>query len=463
MGVKSHYARAQRNPYDESYPLQMIPLGITDEDVLEAEIEIDMTNPVGHSVSWQINDPRLSSQKDQWVSDVQDDLSAGTPRALNEGVGQDDANEPDEDSAEKSKFRYIQRGYNLINGQDIARGDEMDSHSRVLSKGFWSFVHTGVQSGVPWRTMALNADPIGYTSGTTSGPPDWVLMDLMGTTQPIQHDQRKINATLPDEFSTISYMHSTSGAINLNTKTYPDDSPYFKAPARTKPLEAVFKNLRDDADVESLLEEIQSYQDSELFRYAGDLALVDGYDSGAATEWEKETLLRNMISCLTTKSNTFGVWGAGQVVNKARGNEKWGEFEDGDTVRAEKRFFAIVERYIWPGKDGVPGNAHVDENGELDRISVQNQDIPLDDETIRDRLFQLPGSPPFVKGGVGRLHIDTKGTYPEYDGPQKVEMNHFASAALGQVVWNQSSLEEAYNPPQAVTKYRVVYFKYLDE
>ena len=59
--------------------------------------------------------------------------------------------------------------------------------------------------------------------------------------------------------------------------------------------------------------------------------------------------------------------------------------------------------------------------------------------------------------------MDTKGTYPEFDGPQKVEMDAYASAALGKVEWKHSSLEDASNPPQAVVKYRVVYFKYLDE
>jgi len=37
-----------------------------------------------------------------------------------------------------------------------------------------------------------------------------------------------------------------------------------------------------------------------------------------------------------------------------------------------------------------------------------------------------------------------------------------SQAALGKVAWTKSSLEDAYNPPQAAIKYRVVYFKYLD-
>ena len=42
-------------------------------------------------------------------------------------------------------------------------------------------------------------------------------------------------------------------------------------------------------------------------------------------------------------------------------------------------------------------------------------------------------------------------------------MDRYAGHSLGQVRWTESTLENAYNPPQPVVKYRVVYFKYLDE
>ena len=49
------------------------------------------------------------------------------------------------------------------------------------------------------------------------------------------------------------------------------------------------------------------------------------------------------------------------------------------------------------------------------------------------------------------------------DGPQEVGMDDFARHSLGDVRYQRSSLEDAYNPPQPVIKYRVVYFKYLDK
>jgi hypothetical protein len=135
-------------------------------------------------------------------------------------------------------------------------------------------------------------------------------------------------------------------------------------------------------------------------------------------------------------------------------------------VLGEKRFFAIIERYVWPGKDGVPGNAHLNSSGSWDRLAFPDSKISLDENTT-DRLFGLPGSPPLRRSGAAqsgtRLVLNTQGGYPEYDGPQEVGMDDFTRHSLGDVRYQRSSLEDAYNPPQPVIKYRVVYFKYLDK
>lgn len=458
---------------DGRRPRQMIPLGETEEDVLRARFDLDLRNGGQEVVSWQINDPRLSWHREQWIMDDED---GGTPGQLNEIAGR--PLEPEEESTEKSKMRYFQRGPGAIQaspGQGrrfpLNRPDEYNSRSRITSKGYWSVIHTGIQNLEPWRTLDLG----GGESNTADGPPDYVLLDLLGATYPMQHDQWKINSTLPDEFSTVSFMNSTAGQVNLNSKIYPEDSPYFSVPERRKPLEAVFKHLRTDGEIERLLNDIEDYQERDFFKYIGDLSRMPNYrraDRGA-TQFEHEELLRNMAGCLTTKSNTFGLWGVSQVVQKARGQEDWGKFEDGDLVLGEKRFYAVIERYIWPGKDGVPGNAHVDDKGQWDRLADQvtvNQTwrklLPPDqwDGTNTDTLFNLPGSPPAYKPNRRRrLVLDRRGSYPMYDGPQEVEMDRYAGHALGKVRWTESTLEDAYNPPQPVIKYRVVYFKYLDE
>ena len=458
---------------DSKRTVQMIPLGETSEPehVLEADFELDTRFTDGpKTVSWQISDPRLSWHKESWILDTESEGTPGEPNAIG-----GEALEPDDDSSEKSKMRYFQRGPGQVKSMEadsprafpLNRPDEYNSRSRITSKGYWSVLHTGIQGNpdqneppTPWRTLDL-----GGGESNDSGPPDYLLLDLIGATYPMQHDQWRINSTLPDEFSTVSFMNSTAGQVNLNSKVYPDDSPYFMPPERSLPLEAVFKHLRTDEEVRRLVDAINDRQESEPFLYVGELAEVDGYlrNDDGATQFQNEELLRNMMGSLATNSNTFGLWGVAQVVQKIPGHSEWGEFEDGDRVLAEKRFHAVIERYIWPGNDGVPGNAHVNSSGEWDRIALQAAEIPFDG-AITDTLFQLPGSPPLLKPeNSKRLRLDRKGTYPVFDGPQKVEMDRFVSGALGKVLWEESSLEVAYNPPQPVIKYRVVYFRYLDE
>lgn len=446
-------------------PRQMIPLGETLADTLQGQFNVSIQPPgKEQAISWQINDPRLSWDLAQWNAhregpDVPSKI--GTPGEINK-TAKGIAIEPTESSSERSKFRYIQRAPDgaKIGGYNLDRADEYNTAGRTASPGYWSLLHTGIQSGAPWRTLDL-----GPANGQNS-PPDWLLLDLIAPTYPMAHDQWKIDSTLPDEFSTASYMNSTAGQVNLNSRIYPQNE-YFAAPPRTQPLAAVFKNLRSDSEITTLVDNIAAFQsDSEVFEYVGELANVPGYAGTATTQWEKESLLRNMAGVLTTKSNTFGVWGVAQVVKKLPKNTRHEAFENGDVVRGEKRFYALIERYVWPGRDGVPGNAHLNNTGTWDRLAQQRARITLTDG-ITDTLFQLPGSPPlFRTGGQTRLQLDANkdhiGTYPAFDGPEKVGTNPFAEAALGKVVWNKSSLEDAYNPPQAAIKYRVVYFKYLD-
>lgn len=464
-------------------PRQMIPLGETESDTLSGRVELRIDHFDRRALSWQIHDPRLSAHARLWHPEFGGERDAGTPGHPNRKTmeaGLDFPAEPAEDSPEKSKFRSFQRGPGKIAGLPVNRSDEFGSDSRIASPGFWSMIHTGMQGDpgrnlepVPWRTLTL-ADPDSRggsaTSGTAylqpkEGPPDWLLLDLIGATFPLQQDQWKSSAALPDEYSTISHLHSTQGTVNLNARTYPDDSRWFRAPTRRKPLEAVFKHLRPDREIEAFVGNLLRHQESDVFRYPGEITGIDGYlpSKEGATPFEQEELLRNLASCLTTRSNTFGIWGVGQVVRKAPRNEDWGVFEDGDVVLAEKRYFAIVERTLWTGKDGVPGNAHVDAGGRWDRHARQRANIPADG-ALTDRLFHLPGSPPLWKPSKStRLDLDRTGTYPRFDGPQPVGLDRYATKALGKVVWERSSLEDAYHPPQALTKYRIVYLKYLDE
>jgi hypothetical protein len=417
--------------------------------------------------SWQIDDPRLSWDVNQWQGTGPGDAgSIGSPGAPNGG-------KTDESIAAKSKFRYFERapgGENLAS-YSMDRPDEYDTASRVSSPGYWSLLHTGMQPNgsnqpeAPWQTMNLGPD------SNQASPPDWLLLDLLGATYPMVGDQFAINNShLPDCYSTISYMNSTAGQVNLNSQIYPQNV-WFQPPARTLPLQGVFKNLFDtDTNLQQFLNNLNSYQSLHKFiGYIGELANVPGFvpatrlpgvQGGTATQWDQEALLRNMAGCLTTKSNTFGVWGVAQVVKKLHTNSNYGAFENGDSVVAEKRFYALVERYVWPGLDGVPGNGHVNSSGLWDRLAVPANTNP----GVTDTLFQLPGSPPLTSNQSSeRMTLNTSGSYPIIDGPESVSMDKYSQAALGNVIYQKSTLENAYNPSEPVIKYRVVYFKYLDE
>jgi hypothetical protein len=326
------------------------------------------------------------------------------------------------------------------------QGDEFQASTRFPSVGYLSMLHTGIQNRQPWDTLSLEANPGGFS--------DWVLMDLMGATFPLRRGINVSSRSLPDHWMSLSYMNATAGKVNLNNKIYPDNE-WFEAPKRTKPLKAVFRYLREDDEIDSLVDNILDWQaDGRSFEYVGQLSEVNGYAKGNST-WEKEMLLRNMANCLTTQSNTFGVWGVAQTVVKSRDSVLHDEFEVTDAVVGEKRFYALVERYIWTGRDGVPGNGHLDEKGEWDRLAeppVTFQGLPdSSGSTAPIPQATLPGDLP---------QLNEDGEFALLDGPDSVTMDH--NDLLAEVPYKSTSLAKADNPAAAVVKYRVLYFKYLD-
>jgi hypothetical protein len=79
----------------------------------------------------------------------------------------------------------------------------------------------------------------------------------------------------------------------------------------------------------------------------------------------RNDLIRQIIGNLTTQSNTFSVWVAGQSILKSKGNTigliatdlNWGLYQAGDQILASVRYHFVVERYLDPGADGVYGNS----------------------------------------------------------------------------------------------------------
>ena len=147
------------------------------------------------------------------------------------------------------------------------------------------------------------------------------------------------------------------------------------------------------------------------------------YASGAS-EWEREALVRQLGSLITTRSNVFSVWGVAQTVKKHPLNNdptKLGVYETrsggaaaDDLITGEKRFRAIIQRYVWPGVDGTIGNGTT---------------------------------------SGGSYSSSTLGTVAKLGSPTNV---------IDATDPTNSSFFNSYNPGAAVMKYRVVYFEYLN-
>lgn len=357
----------------------------------------------GYMKSYEVSDARLSSTKHAWsASDTGSFGEENTNNTVTPSV--------------LSKWASV----------DFKKPEDV----RYQSVGLFSFVPVGVRGNINTpHTLQFHKHDAG------SNLPDWLVLDLVAPRYPASAGKRvSDNKDANMEQGPISYMNSTAGKINLNSKIYPENNEFFSPPKRVEPLKALFRHMPNGTKI---AENIAQYQDTAgPFRWVGEVCEVPGVADTGATEFDKELLLRNLASLMTTQSNTFGIWGAAQSVKKRPSNSKYGEFEPGDLVTGERRFYAVVERYVWPGKDGVPGNAKVDPS-------------TLQYSAAGDSA--KPGAPapyPFPSTGWAAI-----------DGPSPTEPH---SISLGQAPWVNSTLPLANNPLAPAMKYRIIYFAYLN-
>lgn len=323
------------------------------------------------------------------------------------------------------------------------------------STGFISVLPIGMQRGI------AGATPRFQPSRAAPTLPDWLLLDLVAP-----------NVTAAN-YRTMSHMNSTAGKVNLNSVTFPDRGR-FTVPPRFVPIQALVQNMKPSSTVfgsgrpsvpSAVARAITrrtlsssggiSYGAPEAYDYEGEIAEIEGVADSGATDWERESLIRNLASSMTTKSNTFSVWGVAQAVKKNPANttaSNRGIFETrstgaaaDDLVVGERRFQAVVERYVWPGADSAPGNARVNNSGNYDRTSSgQTQ----------------PGYPPPYAGGTWEM-LDGPDP-PTYPITFPVPGTSGAWTAPGPA-FTGTFIEEAHNPTRALMKYRVIYFRYLNE
>ena len=393
-------------PLATAGPSEVRPPSGNDE---EAYLDFTFTlpgvlDPLGnYAQSREALDPRMLASKANWA------ITSGSPNALHSGASAYDS------AATKWASCNMDKNYLVLH-------DSNKKNARGTSIGMFSLIPSGIQRSVPFETLRFHR-----TSWAATELPDWVILDLLAPTFP----------------APISLRNSTAGKINLNTKIYPDNAN-FAPPARTAPLDAVFHNMPNGSNAAAA---IRNYSNSGgYFDYIGRICDVPGVADTALgpTEFEQETLIRHLASLMTTQSNTFSVWGVAQTVKKSPNNTNYGIFQNGDTVTGERRFRAVVERQVWPGKDGTPGNASVTSDGQYDKVASGTA------------LIKNPGAPPSMASANYPLS-----TWPEIDGPQQ-SGTMAPSSTVGTVPYSNTSLENANNPLAAAMKYRIIFWEYLD-
>jgi hypothetical protein len=309
---------------------------------------------------------------------------------------------------------------------DLSQTGLSSNHPSI---GFLSVIPTGMQRALPGSALKFQR------STSSSELPDWLLLDLVAP-----------NVTAVN-YPTMSYMNSTAGLINVNGQLDPATTIF----SRWQPLQGLLENLpgisgsgNASTIVTNLLNHTVSGTDfgaTGVYDYPGEICEVAGVADNGATDWDKETIIRNIAGNITTKSNAFSVWGVAQTVKKKATNTSYGTFEPGDTVTGEKRFEAIIERYVWKGNDAIAGQGHVSGAGSYDQLSSS---------------AAQPGHPPPYTGG----------TWENLDGPDAP--TYPVSASSDPWVQNSpnyavSTVDAANNPVRALMKCRVIYFRFLDE
>ena len=255
-------------------------------------------------------------------------------------------------------------------------------------------------------------------------------------------------------------MNATAGKINVNASIYPNGGR-FAPPKRLVPLQALFTNTPASAGVaqnivnHTLAAGGSTYAgDGKFYNYPGEICEIKGVADSGATDWDKEATIRNLASTLTTKSNVFSVWGVAQTVKKLSAHKDYGSYEPGDVVTGEKRFQAIVERYVWPGADGVVGNGHTGSGGTYDSVTqgaTQPGYAPVPPASTTNTAYNWE-----------KLDGPDKPTYPPAEFANTTINPYNAKVPSNYSGTPSDPLEIANNPVRALMKYRVIYFRYLD-
>ncbi len=279
------------------------------------------------------------------------------------------------------------------------------------SSGFIFSLPTGQQRGLAWQTVNLSETQ----AEAGSMPPDYLLADL-------------ILPTAPD----FTKQHASYGKININSRIYPEDFGQNIDRGR-RVLASSVSNLRYDStsssggtpiNAEAFAQWMTNNEPAAGFPFAGRVLENPNLTLENSSEHARQLLRANVLGLFTTQSNTFTVHGLVETVDDNNG-----------TLRSRSRhaFQAVIERQIFPGRDGIRGNGQTDSSGIWTKVAGAFLDRPAS-----------PGD-----------------TFDAVDGPDPVDLPLPATEFTDETA-SSTLLEDSFNPVLPYYIYEVLQVTPMD-
>lgn len=259
------------------------------------------------------------------------------------------------------------------------------------TNGFRSVAQLGaIHTGIPWRTLRLQPQPsveMAAANGATNSPPDWVLLDVFSATNSasaramvsLNGYPRMYGGIATNEDGSISTRAlSVASLLGAASKIPVSDGNFCASngiPTSLRSNSTVFTDIPgvaknftnvstspNQASVWPSAGAWGTYRQANSnnfprngFLLAGEILEVAGVaeDTSANPVLGEDVLegrLRSFMDLVTTRSDTFTVWSAGQglVVNTNRGNRT--------NVMAEVRKQTVFQRIPMTNASGVTTN-----------------------------------------------------------------------------------------------------------
>jgi len=285
-----------------------------------------------------------------------------------------------------SEYDKVYYWGSTIAGFDLRSGQSANNIEGFPGIGWFSVLPTNIEASqgtvkagtgsgdpanpgkpLPWRTLSLE-------STQKNQIPDWLLPEAFA----VAYDQ--------------TFASQTEGKINVNAAISPQFPQGATIPARIKPLAALIAPNTYPSAGNSDLAPISSSSAStlastiaagpgtalpsgasglptDIFMYPGQLCELNLQPTG--TQWQRESLMRTILSTLTTQSSDFSVHVVAQAVKQTKfSGDPTADF----VVTGEQRMSALVSRVTNLGPDNVPDSGWTNTTGTLSPATADEND-----------------------------------------------------------------------------------------